>query len=135
MSISSLTQQHFMLRGSDFILRQNGLWVVLFYHPQCPQSRSFLNTYKQVASNSQNIKFAVIDVSKFRDVVKMSHSSKTKITKTPTVFFFSNGGARGLYNIEPNHINNPQKFMGSVMHFYQSCSNNSSGGAPQNQQH
>lgn len=75
-----------------------GFSVVLFYSPtRCQYSPHALAELKSVVGHVNGVVFAVLNIDKFMDVVKMSRNTITSIDGVPYIMLYYNGVPRQIY--------------------------------------
>lgn len=75
-----------------------GFSVVLFYSPsRCQYSPHALAELKSVVGHVNGVVFAVLNIDKYMDVVKMSRNTITSIDGVPYIMLYYNGVPRQIY--------------------------------------
>jgi len=75
-----------------------GFSVVLFYSPsRCPYSPHALAELKSIVGHVNGVVFAVLNIDKYMDVVKMSRNTITAIDGVPYIMLYYNGVPRQIY--------------------------------------
>lgn len=75
-----------------------GFSLVLFYSPsRCQYSPHALAELKRVVGHVNGVVFAVLNIDKYMDVVKMSRNTITSIDGVPYIMLYYNGVPRQIY--------------------------------------
>jgi thioredoxin-like negative regulator of GroEL len=78
----------------------SGVVMVFFKTNNCNYCRSLEPIFVQLARSQPNIKWAVINITTSRDVVKMAQSTTTPIKGVPMLVLYSDGNPFAIYKGE-----------------------------------
>jgi hypothetical protein len=92
-----------------------GLTLVLFYSVECKYCDVYLKSFKQMPLTINGCRFAMINISKNMEVVRMSRNTVAPITYVPDVILYVDGLPFMRYDGAPNI----QKIRSFIMDIYQ----------------
>lgn len=109
MSVQYLSDQHFSNAGGR-ALRCNlpGITFVMFKTDTCDHCNQLLPIFQQLARQDMRITWAVVDVSRYRNIVTMSKMSSTPIRAVPMMILYVDGRPHANYKGKRH----PQAIMG-----------------------
>lgn len=68
-----------------------GFSLIFFYSTQCVHCQSFIPTFKRLPGTINGCQFGMINVSKNKDVIRMSRDTIAPITYVPYICLYVNG--------------------------------------------
>ena len=97
-----LNKQDFNLsQGKNGMLLTNnipGVSLLLFYSPRCPNSNAFLPIFKKLPTTINGCSFAIVNLTKNRELIGMSQRSISPIEYVPFIIMYVNGKPYMIYN-------------------------------------
>lgn len=99
MTVNQLTANDFESPGGKVMkLRRPGLVFVMFKTQNCPHCVQFGPQFDQISRRELRVKFATVDVGRFRQITGMAQTTNTPIKAVPTFILYLNSAPFSRYN-------------------------------------
>jgi len=108
-----LTSKDFNLRNQLLCNNIPGMSLVMFYSTECVHCQKLIPIIKTLPNIVNGCQFAIINVSKNRQIVGMSQKSKSPIKYVPYIILYVNGQPFMRYD-GPQKMNEIRKFIFEV---------------------
>lgn len=99
--------------GKVMYLKMQGVVFVLFKSPTCHYCTEAMNSFQQLARTENKLKFAIVDVSKYRNIIRTAINSTTPIKNVPTLIFYVNGRPQANYK-GPRDVMSIKQFLNKI---------------------
>lgn len=106
-------------RGTLMCTEISGFSLILFYSTQCQHCQNMIPIFKSLPGSISGCQFGMINVSKNKDIVKLSKETIAPITYVPYVILYHNGKPYMRYD-GPSDFKEIQNFVVEVANSIQS---------------
>ena len=90
-SQKKISNKSLVIRGSLMCTDITGFSLILFYSTQCQHCQTMIPIFKTLPGSISGCQFGMINVSKNKDIVKLSKETIAPITYVPYVILYHNG--------------------------------------------
>jgi thiol-disulfide isomerase/thioredoxin len=105
MSIVQLYPGNFKLVGRQrktMNITIPGNVLVLYVMQNCPGCKAVDPIFRQLANTEPRVKYAICDLTNAREIITMSHQTKTQIQKVPCLILYVNGRPHARFKGDKN---------------------------------
>jgi len=105
MSVAQLYPGNFKLVGRQrktMNISLSGNVLVLFVMPECKGCQAVEPIFRQLANIEHRVAYAICNLGNARDVISMSHQTKTQIQKVPCIILYVDGRPHARFKGEKN---------------------------------
>ncbi len=116
-TVSHLTADHFGISGHRqpaLVLKLQGIYLVFFCSPASPNHPPTEKIFRELSQTEGRIKYGMLDVSKYREVVALSKGTTTPIQSIPVFILYFQGTPHVKYSGAIN-VRSLQTFVGQVL--------------------
>ena len=106
-------------KGAVMCTEISGFSLILFYSTQCTYCQEMIPIFRKLPGSLSGCQFGMINVSKNKDIVRLSKSTIAPITYVPYIILYYNGRPHMRYD-GPAELNAIQDFIVEVANSIQS---------------